>query len=331
MILDDALLSPGAKLILGTGDYKRLTAARYKMRRFVFDEAASEAAGRFATECADLVCEHSQFAIPPYPNTYIEIDQIAALRVSSRREIEPDTARRLGFLFLESGDLYVVSGKEGSHADFSPFRYHIKGETEGNSERDLLLRRFMIGEVADDLMPKVDEFAHRLTDVWDFTSTTKLDPMLSRIMESECRGQLKRAIAAVLLLNQKREIHFVDMPASRKIVKGKLRSYMAHSVVTINLGGRTVRRAFHIDNRASPRRHEVMGHFVHYGIDEACSHEWEDAVDDETSRRDLERVGRVIPRWRCVNCGGMRVHKAAHHRGDASKGFVTKRYDVKGG
>lgn len=333
MILDDSLEATETKLIFDRMELKKLKASRFRARRFVFDEAASEKAGRFATECADIVCEHAQFAIPPFPNSYIEVDNLASLRVSSRLKIEDSTARRLGFLFHEDGDIYVCSGGDYQSKGFLPFRYHRK-EAGGGRGFELpndhsFLRDFLIGEVSRELRPAVDAFSRHVTDVWSASSATRSTRYVEKMIE-ECRGELKRAIAAVLLLNQRRGVAFRDVPPTRRMAGGKLKTYMAHSVVSIDLGGGDMRGFFHVDGRSSPRRHEVRGHFVHYGIDEGCQHEWQPYSTPELERRDVDRIGKPVSRWRCELCQGLRVRREAFQRGDASKGFVTKSYDVKG-
>lgn len=333
MILDDAISARESSLMFPKREFKAMQDLRHKARRFVFDEDASAKAGRFATECADLVCENAQFALTPFPNTYIELDFLASIRASSQAEITPDTAKRIGFLFGDGGEVTVCTGGDYQTTHFLPFRYHHKGTEE--PERLLpnytqFLQDFLVGEVAPHLRKRVDVFAHRLTDIWDVSLTVPLPPHIFQVIEQECRGQLKRALAALLLLNQKQSVQVRELPPSRKLSGGKLRTYMAHSVVSIDLGQTTIRRSFHVDHRSSPRRHEVRGHFVHYGIEEHCSHEWETYATEETRKRDLDRVGKPVLRWRCASCGGLRVRRETFDRGDATKGFVTKTYDVKG-
>ncbi len=307
----------------------RLKAVRHTVRRFVFDEDASVKAGRFATECADIVCENAEFALAPFPNTYIEIDFAAAIAASTRGIVYDDVAPRMGFLFLETGEVYVCSGEPGN-ASFVPFVYRRKDERDPETaERQLFLRDFLIGEVSDELIPRVDMFAHRMTNIWsvDYLAPDLTEELLD-VMLREARGEFKRALAALLLLNQKRDVRLAEVPGGRTIRKGKLRPYMAHTVVSIDLSGSSVRGLFHVDDRASPRRHEVRAHYLHYGILEGCSHEWSSYSTPETEKKDISRAGRIVPRWRCDNCQGIRVRRQKFDRGDAGKGWVVKEYRV---
>jgi hypothetical protein len=329
MIVDDALHHPVVGRILPPAELARLKAVRHTVRRFVFDEDASIKAGRFATECADIVCENAEFALAPFPNTYIEIDFAAAIAASSRGIIFDDVAPRMGFLFLETGEVYVCSGQLGN-ASFVPFVYRRKDERDPETEdRQIFLKEFLIGEVSDELGPRVDAFAHRMTDIWgvDYLAPDLSDELRAVILR-EARGEFKRALAALLLLNQKRDVRLVDVPGGRRITKGKLRPYMAHTVVSIDLSGGSVRGLFRVDDRASPRRHEVRAHYVHYGILEGCSHQWASYSTPETEKRDEAKLGRIVPRWRCDHCQGIRVRRQKFDRGDAAKGWVVKEYKV---
>jgi hypothetical protein len=45
-------------------------------------------------------------------------------------------------------------------------------------------------------------------------------------------------------------------------------------------------------------------------------------------KKDVDRLGRIVPRWRCDNCQGIRVRRQKFDRGDAAKGWVVKEYKV---
>ncbi len=329
MLFDDALTHSVTAQLLPTSLLKRLHAIKYTVRRFIYDEDASAKAGRFATECADLVCENAEFALAPFPNTYIEIDLRAALEASSHVSIADDSATRLGFVFLETGEVLACAGSNEKNSSFTPYLYRRKDERDPETaERQEFLRDFMVGEVAPDLRERVATFSHRMTDIWSMDQTVSLSRQAESWLIQECRGQFKRALAALLLLNQKQTVRFVDVPTRRVISNGKAKPYLAHTVVSIDIGGNSVRGLFHIDHRSSPRRHEVRAHFVHYGILEGCSHEWELFSTPEQEHKDIEKLGRKVERWKCRHCDGLRVVRQKFDRGDASKGWVSKVYQV---
>nr|WP_250808332.1 hypothetical protein [Neorhizobium tomejilense] len=328
MIFDDALTTQITRLAVPPAFLKKLNAVKYTAKRYVFDADASAKAGRFATECADLVCEHAEFAIPPFANTYVEIDQVAALEASSRGFVDEGTARRVGYLFLENGDLVVCSGDPDTPT-FTPFVYRRRdGGAFPQGQSQIEARNFLMGEIAVGLRPAVETFSNRLTDIWDYRSLYDLPRHIQEHSEDECRGDLKRALATLLLLNQQHGVHNRAVGPKRVIRSGKAKTYLAHSVVTIDLSPHGTRGLFTVGNRASPRRHQVEGHFVHYGIEEGCTHDWSSFTTPELERRDHERLGRSLRRWKCERCSGLRVWREEFTRGDGAKGFVTKEYKV---
>lgn len=329
MIFDEALTSKLTRHTVPADFLKRLNAVKYTVKRYVFDEDASAKAGKFATECADLVCEHAEFAIPPFHNTYIEIDQVSALQASSRGEVDELTSRRIGYLFLENGDMVVCCG-DPAQATFMPFVYRRRddGGPAPAGFDQIALRNFLMGEIAVPLRPAIETFSHRLTDIWDFRPLYEMPRHLMEQSEDDCRGDLKRALAAVLLLNQQHGVNRRSVGPKRILRGGKAKTYLAHNVVTIDLSPHGTRGLFTVSNRASPRRHQVEGHYVHYGIEDGCSHQWSSFTTPELERRDLERLGRPVKRWRCLGCEGTRVWREEFSRGDGQKGFVTKEYKV---
>jgi hypothetical protein len=112
------------------------------------------------------------------------------------------------------------------------------------------------------------------------------------------------------------------VPARRGTAATRNRPYAAHSVVSIKIGERReyVAHFGHVDQRASPRRHEVSGHFVHHNCADGCEHLWPVAPEPSPYSG--------APQWRCGRCSGTRTWREAFLRGDAARGFVTKSYEV---
>ena len=329
MILETALASKTSDVLLTKETRKSLDALRYTTKRFIFDAKASHTHGKFAIECADLVCKNSQFAVAPYPNTYIEIDNVASMSASPQSAY-PDAAKRVGYWFTETGDIYCLSGDE-KEANFVPFVYHHvnTGRNDFPADYEQFKSALMVGQISDDLRPRVAEFTHLMTDVWDVSLTQQVPRNIFETMFAECAGGLKRGLAAALLLNQKKTVISHEVPPSRRIVGGKSRTYAAHSIVTLDISSEPIelRQSFQ-DTDIHMRRHEVRGHYVHYDISTSCDHDWKVLKNETLLKRDMDRVGREIGRWYCASCGGRRVFKEAHYRGDAALGYVTKDYEV---
>lgn len=126
--------------------------------------------------------------------------------------------------------------------------------------------------------------------------------------------------AFYLILHSRRAVVISEVPRRRAISRGRSVVYQAHTKITIDLSApRITRRSFGTGTHASPRRHEVAGHFVHRGGDQYCTHTW--------MPRTLEPPD-DIPRWECAACGRRRTWRKAFERGDAGKGWVRQSYEI---
>lgn len=124
-------------------------------------------------------------------------------------------------------------------------------------------------------------------------------------------------LAFYLALASRRALVTSEQPEHRTASRGRQVRYYSHSTINIDLTApKITRRCFSTGTHASPRRHQVMGHFVHRGGDRSCSHQWE------------RQPGETPKRWCCSACERKRVWRAAFERGDAGKGFVRQDYQV---
>lgn len=148
------------------------------------------------------------------------------------------------------------------------------------------------------------------------TVTTRED------LERAASGDIFAYLTIMVLLNQEQhKITYEPVPRQRRFVRGKLKPFLAHDVVTIKLGG---------DLRAPQggggqnseegtsggwknRAHEVRGHFRTRARHD-CDHSW--LTDEEYEGK----------RFVCQVCNGKRTWVASHQRGDAGIGFKTKEY-----
>ncbi len=127
--------------------------------------------------------------------------------------------------------------------------------------------------------------------------------------------------ACLLILNQPASLLISEVPAARRFVRGKIRAFAAHHVVSIKLDRqRLVRLIKGAASGIKQRRHERRGHFAHKGGDGfSCIHEW---VHEDCATND---------HWRCSLCGRLRFWIKTYEAGDAGIGYVTKLYDVSAG
>ena len=346
MLFERALQGTFSKTI-GPQYLKRLLALKNKTRHYIFDEDASRKQGRFAVEHADLVCKNAAIAIPPFPNTYIEIDQVAALRAHPKNVIYDDASKRLGFLFTEHGEVFTISGDE-RFAFISPFIYCQHGSLNTPSFRgrefnldmdlqnplsgdrwDIVRNALLLGGVADKIEDERLDWGRNLTRFYDIHLSR--DDLPAKILENmfyESMGTLKRAIAAVLLLNERAGPLITKVPASRKLIGGKLRASPPHAIVTIDLDSPRIRKLYQtpVGHHQSPIHHEVAGHWVHYDVSSQCKHDWVPFHSDDAEKRDLDVHGFPLSRLVCSHCGGRRTKKLNFERGTGD--LVRKTYKV---
>lgn len=142
---------------------------------------------------------------------------------------------------------------------------------------------------------------------------------------SQSMSTMLNTVRLLFLLMARRAVRYVDAPASRKIVRGKIKTYAAKTEVHIDLLDLddAVTRFAPSRERAAVRHHEVRGHFVHYKTGVSCP----------LDGHDYQRVANENPddtrkRWRC-KCGALRVWRTCPNgRGDATIGHVSQTYTV---
>lgn len=140
-------------------------------------------------------------------------------------------------------------------------------------------------------------------------------------------------LATLLAFNQPKSVlNITTKDAQRRMTAKGPKTYFAHNVVTINLGSKQqVRLNFGgpRGEHASPRWHEVMGHFVTNRTARTanCTHgfgeptDWWVAIESDDGKQ----------RWECLGCGGKRTWRTyPEGRGDASRGMSLHHHVVKG-
>lgn len=316
--------------------------------RFILTDDASYKLGSIVKNTADLMLKNHQFAIPPIlPATYLELN----LRLFHQGLGAPTTGykygftappdERVGYLVTEDRIIGFTSDIFGESAPtpfslkkvdasyrhpitavaFSPQGY---GPEELETKLPQIIKETMEWNrlailLGSSLIEMPDEQTRQAyLDNWaiidNYPGIDYSDPKYYM----SGAGELRTAQAIMLVLNQPSVINLTGVGRSVGLLKGKRTVYASHSVVNISLGERKqYRRLFLGGTHASPRRHRVRGHFVHYRCQPGCVHEWPlfpDRVDP--------------PSWGCRICGGLRVWKKKFMRGDAGKGFTTNEYDV---
>jgi len=153
-------------------------------------------------------------------------------------------------------------------------------------------------------------------------------------------GDLRNIVALLLLMNRPSLTRYVkDEPHWKTFVNGKSRTYMSHTVVTIDFDPRPalMKIGTALGKTESKRRHEVRGVYCHdekyrKGTAAGCIHDWYEHPDylDDISHLHIDEHGSVQwDNWLCKGCAGHRWWRETHERGDASKGYVVKEYEVR--
>ena len=123
-----------------------------------------------------------------------------------------------------------------------------------------------------------------------------------------------------LIMHRPGLVQSLHIPSSQKVIKGKLRPFRAHSVLTIDLSLKDLAQTIQANNSRGPNReHQVRGTWVHLGISPGCTHDW----------HKVERPEGKPDRYECSCCKGLRVWRRDHVRGDASLGTKFHTYEVK--
>lgn len=128
------------------------------------------------------------------------------------------------------------------------------------------------------------------------------------------------ALAFYLALAAKKTHVIAERPTRKAQRRGRKLLYFGHSTIKIDLiSAKQLKRSVSTGTHATPRRHQVMGHFVHRGGQRGCIHQWEKVTRDPDDG---------VPRWECQSCERKRTWRKAFERGDAGKGYVHQKYEV---
>lgn len=349
-VIDECLRRPDPKKLWRFK--KRCAQVASGAGRFILTDEASHKLGLICKNTCDLMLRNHQFAIQPVePASYLELnlhlfhEALGAKTTASHPGFSPlDSDERVGYLMENDLVHCFVRGRFDGECVPGPLVLRKVGS--GHVHRALPVAFSPIGYDADTLMSKTQEIL-RETMEWNrlgvllgsglhhmpdeetrqaYLNNWDVDFAYNFVGENTIKymlggaGELRTLHAMLLVLNQPQVIHYTSVGRSVGLSRGKRTVYHSHSVIDIDLGKRKqYRRLFTSGTHATPARHRVKGHFVHYHQIRGCEHEWPLAP---------ERID--PPAWTCRKCGTLRVWKANFMRGDAAKGFVTNEYNVEG-
>ena len=349
--LDD-MKEAGDRVYLGMLDKVRGLAPLAK--RFVFDDEASEHLGLFIRDNPETLIDARQFALPPYENTYIQLNIDKTLQAigSSTTADRPgwDGSKDLETAYLVHQKMIYPMARGNLHntrlfrGGLSLFSYELRnGKTEGcgcrpiffdeplldTDDRDHTARAMLLlGSTVNGLKP--ERYLPFLHDVrihvnleYDKYRGLPAKQRYSKRWDliTSSAGDFRVILAALILLNQQRHIQTVYVPNNSMLIKGKRRVVRQHHRVVIQLTAlQQIRRSLG-HTLATPRvEHEVRGHWRNVRTLKGCTHDWQNLSDPGEG-------GHV--RWACTRCNGLRTTVTPHKRGNAEIGTTTKSYEVK--
>ncbi len=345
--LADSFIANNNSWIVRPNTFKQI---KDKMRLvhspFVLDTAGSVRYGEIVRDIPDLIIREQKFARAPYDVTWIEFDFKNFWETVNERSADSSSDRRLGFL-IDHDTAYVIS--DGGEIMPVAYDLHHPWEVEdqlrfadiaGVSRAQLDI--FFWGSSYNKLSPEQqrelrNHHTARALPIHDKLMNNQKDVLSSVIGESY--ADMRNIIGILLLLNRPSLTEYIrDVPRGKGFHKGKLRQYMAHTVVTIHIDAKPTLRLVgtKADDDVEKRRHEVRRTWCHdevyrKGTKNGCVHTWiphPKYLNDEqrvhlNDREEIERDN-----WLCSQCGGHRWHRDPHMRGNSLKGFVNKGYRI---
>ena len=327
--------------LLRSGDLKayspkycaRLATTMMGARRFEIQPNASKRIRDAITSYPELLAENSQFAIPPFEKTWIEFETKYLIQHDlMTRVMEPYADRRVGYLF--QGNTVMIFSEDSKYEPSpgvlayrlnSPMPMELQqqfAEWFGISRIgiDPFLWGHTMTQYLDESVKRSLRDQHTLMispgmETFFGKDDPKTIPLMVRDSYHGSAGELRNILGILLMLNQPSRVRAIkDVPRKRGIVRGKPMPYFGHSTIDIcldKLDNASLLSRPREGEHASPRWHEVRGHFCHNAAARKATHAhaWAQ-VDDR--------------RWECqAGCGGKRWWREfPEGRGSAQVGFV---------
>lgn len=312
---------------------RALTRLVQRSHKFVFDTDACVRLGEFLQNNPDIIADAAEFARPPYPQTWVELD-LGEVNVGKGAPEALDEAFLAGILF-DNDNVYVAMST-GEESVWLPVCWQLNSGPTAPE----IFEEMRIGDPDDWLWGRplktveglVDKEALRRDHRMRFFARQQSgEPVVDHpawpYLLQSMMALLPMAIAAALLLLRPsltriiREDDGENNTAGQSTVAPK--GYWATTVVTVKLRRealfKRIVKALKSE-RMIRRRHEVRGHYCHNRAARTATHEhvWEETIPDH---------------WECAvdGCQGIRWWRKAHERGDASVGYNEKHYVVKRG
>ena len=339
-------------------DIPRLKRLAQSANRFVLTEEGTRRYAEIMRDIPDMIATHQQFALQPYDTMWMECDARILFEVTSKKQTDKSGDERVGYLFHNNTVYAFADSNEYEETVYNlrpnvcgvmPIKYdlHRPWKLEEQlrfAEQAAISRLGLVGwiwgsamnywltndESGPETLSYGPEDERRLTlaktlrnshtaswlnDAW----ILKMPIETRRALLDGSAGDLRNIVTILLLMNQPSVISYVqEVGFGKGFSKGKLRNYVSHSVVTINVDPKPIIHRLSSGTGSPHRHHLVRGHFcqnadARNGSRRGCEHQWEQ--DDDKH-------------WHCVTCEGKRWWRKDHSRGDSFVGVVDKQYAI---
>lgn len=318
-----------------------MLAGKHLAQRYLFTDEVTVEIAKLVREHPNTLLNNIQFALAPYPVTYLEFNlklflkELGTATTALIYGLEAEADETVGFMINKGQVNVIFQGEQKGPPHVSPLSYTlvdhrklegyaavapraedqflaialgstlIHPETRLTEERsDDIVKRAIIwldAEIAGMVVPDFKDFDRARS----FAKNLVMGAM----------GELRNIWALLLWLNQP-EISITErVPARRDWFKFRERAIAAHLVVKVKH-----RVSYSLVKSIWPagwhvRQHDVEAFWRNFDRDDTCPHDWPIMPNDKGH-------------WRCTKCAQWRVRVRAHKRGDPKLGIITKEYKV---
>ncbi len=344
--LADDLIFLSKPLLVEPKIHQKIVELARGAKKFVLTEDAARKVAEAIQRYPEMLVEQGVFARTPFETCWIEFPSIPLHEVFDPNSIGPSNDTRVGYLF--HGDhVYVVAQNEmeGPVPAVNPIAYHLHHPLTLRQQVDLAstfgisrmqLDPLLWGVTANNLDLATlrglrDQHAVKLIIRNEHRPNMAGFPDLA----STFSGELRNILGILLMINQPSGVLRTDDVERRRTTTHKgNRVLMSHSVITINLDGRSrpdrLLRPPH-STHASPRWHEVMDHWCNDRLARSRGHSLDDpkTLGHGDHAHDWEQGTGL--RFTCRVCGGRRWRRKMKGRGDKSRGMISQERIIKSG
>lgn len=311
---------------------------RYDARRFRFVDETCRAIGTLLKEYPDVLLKNYQFALPPFPVTYAEVEFFALLEsigATTTATLRPDGAAKVGYLSADGILTSLCQPRPSVNLDVMPTFHcfaldmapnppaHRPNKCSRIEFKDdwgmcviALGSTFTSGEPTEEIVADIHKRASLWVEDWIAGPTQsaldKLSTPANRAKPEalsflkEFVGDVRNWWALMLWLNSSGHVVYDVQPRHREMTRRGQVLHQEHTVVRIKPGVTYHNVAKSYYKRSAPGAHNVRPFYRNYNKIDDCIHEFP-LYPDENGR------------WQCKKCPQWRIRVEGHRRGDEER------------